>query len=86
MANAGERVTVPRELVDWLEAANLFRQVGMPDRMELAVSRAGRLFPGGVIAGEPDFQERAGTDRPDVSAPEPMFETMNRIMAQSLGD
>jgi len=38
-------VTVPDELVAWLDAARLFRQLGMPDRMGRAVDRASRLLP-----------------------------------------
>jgi len=41
-------VTVPDELVAWLDAARLFRQLGMPDRMGRAVDRASKLLPAGV--------------------------------------
>ena len=38
-------VAVPNDLVAWLDAARLFRQLGMPDRMGRAVDRASRLLP-----------------------------------------
>ncbi len=38
-------VAVPNDLVAWLNAARLFHQVGMPDRMGRAVDRASRLLP-----------------------------------------
>ncbi len=44
-------VTVPSELVAWLDAARLFRQLGMEERMARAVERAGRLLPYDAVAG-----------------------------------
>jgi hypothetical protein len=38
-------VNVPSHLVAWLDAARLFGQLGMEDRMGRAVERAGRLLP-----------------------------------------
>jgi hypothetical protein len=38
-------VNVPSDLVAWLDAARLFGQLGMEDRMGRAVERAGRLLP-----------------------------------------
>jgi hypothetical protein len=38
-------VTVPNDLVAWLDAARLFRQLGMPDRMGRAVEHASKLLP-----------------------------------------
>jgi hypothetical protein len=38
-------VTVPNDLVAWLDAARLFHQLGMPERMGRAVDRASRLLP-----------------------------------------
>ena len=43
-------VTVPDELVAWLDAARLFRQLGMPDRMGRAVDHASKLLPVGSAA------------------------------------
>ena len=84
---AAERVAVPRGLVDWLEAANLFRQLGMSDRMARAVNRAGNLLPGDLAVSE-GLTPKEGEDTrlPRMPAPHPAFETMNRIMAQSFGD
>ena len=45
-------VNVPSELVAWLEAARLFRQLGMQDRMARAVERAGRLLPVDTIIAD----------------------------------
>ncbi|MHC4172924.1 MAG: hypothetical protein ACYST5_08290 [Planctomycetota bacterium] len=44
-------VNVPSDLVAWLDAARLFRQLGMEDRMSRAVERAGRLLPYDAVAG-----------------------------------
>ncbi|MCL5282659.1 MAG: hypothetical protein M1376_22470 [Planctomycetes bacterium] len=43
-------VPVPNDLVAWLDAARLFHQLGMPDRMGRAVDRASRLLPVGSAA------------------------------------
>jgi hypothetical protein len=43
-------VAVPNDLVAWLDAARLFRQLGMPDRMGRAVDRASRLLPADTAA------------------------------------
>jgi hypothetical protein len=42
-------VTVPSELVAWLDAARLFRQLGMQDRMARAVERACRFLPSETV-------------------------------------
>ncbi len=47
----GEGVAVPNELVAWLDAARLFRQLGMPDRVGRAVDHASRLLPAGTAVG-----------------------------------
>jgi hypothetical protein len=44
-------VTVPDDLVAWLNAAQLFRQLGMPDRVARAVDRANQLLPYDAAAG-----------------------------------
>jgi hypothetical protein len=41
-------VTVPDDLVAWLNAAQLFRQLGMPDRMGRAVDHASKLLAAGT--------------------------------------
>jgi hypothetical protein len=38
-------VAVPNDLVAWLDAARLFHQLGMPDRMGRAVDHASKLLP-----------------------------------------
>jgi len=43
-------VAVPNDLVAWLDAARLFHQLGMPDRMGRAVDRASKLLPAGAAA------------------------------------
>jgi hypothetical protein len=94
----GETVRVSRELIAWLEAANLFRQVGMQDRMARAVGRAGGLLPDDVeaVPNEPDatlVDYRPGEVRKDQpfdwiarSHTVTSGECLNRIIAQSLGD
>ena len=51
IAAGGQGVTVPNDLVAWLDAARLFRQLGMPDRMGRAVDRASRLLPYDTATG-----------------------------------
>ncbi len=43
-------ITVASDLVAWLDAARLFRQLGMEDRMADAVESAGRLLPSDAVA------------------------------------
>jgi len=43
-------VTVPSDLIAWLDAARLFRQLGMEERMARAVERAARLLPYNAVA------------------------------------
>ena len=44
-------VAVPNDLVAWLDAARLFRQLGMPDRMGRAVDHASKLLPADTATG-----------------------------------
>jgi cytochrome c-type biogenesis protein CcmH/NrfG len=44
-------VAVSDDLVAWLEAARLFRQLGMEDRMARAVDRAHQLLPYDTLTG-----------------------------------
>ncbi len=49
-----QTVSVPGELVAWLEAARFFKQLGMEQRVSLAYERAGELVPRDVpLAGHP---------------------------------
>ena len=79
-------VQVPDALVAWLDAANLFRQLGMEERMARAVERAGKLRPRGTASGAPVVAER---EAPVALAVLPrLYEPagdISGIMAHSLG-
>lgn len=89
-------VNVSSELVAWLEAARLFKCLGMQDRMSRAVERAGRLLPSDTfIADEQTLQVFAAgsignqTERVEpmgILGPHPSAENINEILAQSFGD
>ena len=89
-------VTVPGELVAWLEAARLFRQLGMEDRMARAVERAGRLLPadafiaeGGamrVFAADSIENQTERVEPMGILGPNPSAESTSQILAQSFGD
>jgi len=90
-------VNVPSELVAWLEAARLFRQLGMEDRMARAVERAGRLLPvdtviangqsGQVFAAARSIEnQKKLMELMGMSGPRPSAESVNQILAQSFGD
>lgn len=91
VAEGPTTATVPDEVIAWLEAAQLFRQLGMEERMARAVDRASRLLPrdatpvgcevGQILAAGADEKKRM--DAPEVH---PSAEHLNRILAQSLGD
>ena len=92
-----EGVTVPTELVAWLEAARLFRQLGMEDRMARAVERAGRLLPVDTFIADGQtlrmFAAARSIDNQTelvepmgISGPHPSAESVNQILAQSFGD
>jgi len=97
IAEAPDVVAVPKELVVWLDAARLFRQLGMEDRMGRALDRAAKLLPREAItavgAAEPAFaaggeetdsrSEHAGSSR--TPGLHQSVGSMNRVMAQSLG-
>ena len=91
-------VTVPNELVAWLDAARLFRQLGMEDRMARAIDHASKWLPddaavipdatGPVVAVGGAAGERQRKDVGLVGVPDlrELIENANRIMAQSSGD
>lgn len=90
-------VTVPSELVAWLEAARLFRQLGMEDRMARAVERAGRLLPADtfiadgqtlrVFAATGSIENQTERVEPmGITGPHPSAESINQILAQFFGD
>jgi hypothetical protein len=88
---ANGTVVVPGELVAWVNAARLFKQLGMEDRVGRALDRAGKLMPpdaagsgvGSVFTGAGQ-EERA--DKADLEDRREAFSVMNRIMAQYSGD
>ena len=90
-------VTVPREVVTWLEAARFFGQLGMEDRMARAVERAGRLLPGDAMTGDGQAVEAflaAGsienpkefTEPMGKPGPNPSTASFKPILAKTLGD
>ena len=89
-------VNVPNELIAWLEAACLFKQLGMEDRMARAVERAGRLLPADTFIADDQILRvfAAGsignqTERVEpmgILGPHPSAESINQILAQSFGD
>jgi hypothetical protein len=96
-ANASDTVVVAGDLVVWLEAARLFQQLGMEDRMHRALDRAARLLPGGTIIAD-DTREGAfpaaasienreerisPVGRPDAN---PSVQNVNQILARAFGD
>ncbi len=92
LAEAGDTVAVPSEMVAWVNAARLFKQLGMEDRVGRALDRAGRLMPPDTGDPGPAFagvagagQEKHAEEADPPDRPESLT-CMNRIMAQSLGD
>jgi hypothetical protein len=91
-----DSVNVPNELVAWLEAARLFRQLGMEDRMARAVERAGRLLPDDtyiangqtlrVFVAQSTENQTERVELMGISGPHPSAESINQILAQSFGD
>ena len=89
-------VNVPSELVAWLEAARLFRQLGMEDRMARAVERAGRLLPADTFIADgqtlPVFvadsieNQSERLELTGISGPHSSAESINQILAQAFGD
>jgi hypothetical protein len=87
-------VSVPDDLVAWLEAARLFKQLGMEDRMARAVDRAAALLPdaavgesaraGPVFAAAEEWPTRL--ELPVLPRLRGSMEGASRIFAQSLGD
>jgi hypothetical protein len=96
-AETSETVAVSSDLVAWLQAAQLFGQLGMNDRMARAVERAGRLVPVDAFAADTaalrafaaigsneSRQERE--ESMDMPGPDPSAQNVNQILAQALGD
>ena len=91
-------VTVPTDLVAWLDAARLFRQLGMEDRMADAVESAGRLLPSEAVAASSVMGQSFTRTSDDVFEnqnkhsilseilrPHESVEHVSGIMAQSFG-
>ena len=89
-------VTVPMELVEWLNAARLFGQLGMEDRMARAVQRAGRLLPYTTPPGDASIGPMAAAvgdellgdksrDVAGISGVDKSFESISGVMAQVFG-
>ncbi|MHC4542363.1 MAG: hypothetical protein ACYS74_21690, partial [Planctomycetota bacterium] len=100
-ADEPDGVKVPSDLVAWLEAARLFRQLGMEDRMARAVERAGRLLPVDIVVADGEAvrvfaanrsaenqreNQREPVELTDMQGPHPSAESINQILAQSFGD
>jgi hypothetical protein len=94
VARAEGTVAVPGELIEWVNAARLFKQLGMPERVGRALDHVGRLMPadtarsgavfaGGVEAGAGQEERAEEAERQD--GPESWM-PMNRVVAHSLGD
>jgi hypothetical protein len=92
-----EGVTVPNDLVAWLDAARLFNQLGMQDRMARAVEQAGKLLPTDTVTANGQtsqvFAAGGSVDNQNehmepiaVHGPQPSADSINQILAQSLGD
>jgi len=97
IASEAEIVAVPSELIVWLDAARLFGQLGMDDRMSRAVERARRLLPADTIVAEGRIVQlfasagavgnREESVEPTESpGPDPSVQSVNQILAQVLGD
>jgi len=97
VADVPETVAVSNELVAWLDAARLFRQLGMEDRMARAVDRASMLLPQGsaladggaapAFAGDGAVEGHREILEPmDATMAPPSDGSTNRILAQLLGD
>jgi hypothetical protein len=96
IAGAVDTVAVSSDLVVWLQAAQLFRQLGMEDRMAHAVERAGRLLPvdtviaGGqtlrLVAAESIENREERVSPMGMPGPNPSVQSVNQILAQVFGD
>jgi len=89
-------VPVPGELVDWLQAARFFRQLGMEERVALAYERASKLVPydGTDSTQAQDVavagmrwrrRQENGHSNPAVTRTAPSAESVKSIIAQSFG-
>jgi len=90
-------VSVPSDLIAWLDAARLFGQLGMQDRMARAIERAGKLLPvdainmdscaGQNVAADESIEHQNKHTEPTIlPSPQPSVESGNKILAQTFGD
>jgi hypothetical protein len=75
-------VTVPCDLVAWLDAARLFKRLGMEERMARAVEHASKLLPYGAVAGNSMMEQDLAANGGDE-----VFENQNKhsILSDILG-
>ena len=95
-----DSVTVPSELVVWLDAARLFKRLGMEDRMIRAFEHASKLTPYDTVAsismtghafsnnGNDEVFENQNNHSilAEIFGRQNSLENINGIMAQSFGD
>lgn len=99
VADAGDTVAVSKDLVAWLQAAQLFGQLRMNDRMVRAVERASRLLPVDTAIMDAQFAPTLAATRtvpleyreePEetlgIPGPSPSIQVSHQILAQSFGD
>jgi len=99
VADAGDTVAVSKDLVAWLQAAQLFGQLRMNDRMVRAVERASRLLPVDTDIMDAQFAPTLAATRsvpvecreePEdalgIPGPSPSSHVSCPILAQSFGD
>lgn len=91
-------ITVSSDLVAWLDAACLFRKLGMEDRMAEAVESAGKLLPSNAMAATDVMAQNVPTTGEniienqnqrsildEILRPHESVESVTGIMAQSFG-
>ncbi len=92
-------VTVPSDLVAWLDAARLFKRLGMEERMARAVEHAGKLLPYDAVAANSITGQALATNGgdevfgnqnkhlilADILRPHESVESAGGIIAQSFG-
>jgi len=92
-------VNVPIDLVAWLDAARLFKRLGMEERMARAFEKAGKLLPyeavaeinmtGQAISIDSDVEEVSEDQNnsilADILGPHESVESISGIIAQSFG-
>jgi len=97
VASGAETVVVPSDVIAWLDAARLFGQLGMEDRMARAVERARRLLPADTIVAEGRIVQLVASagavgnceesvEPMESPGPDPSVRSVNQILAQVLGD